>query len=100
MPSLQSLPQPVRQLGLSELRQVVDALLAEVDAAERHVLRGGLADSLDDDGRVRLQDDAVVDNLVNRERNEVVVLDNCPLVDRLPGEPMSAKQITSVTNSC
>jgi hypothetical protein len=82
---LQSLSQPVCQLGPAELCKVVDALLAEVDATQLYVLRGRTADSLEDDGRVGLEDDAVVDNLVNSERDEVVVLDDCALVDGLPG---------------
>lgn len=99
MLSLQSLPQPVRKLGLSELSQIVDALLAEVDAAKRHILRGSLANSLDNDGRVGLEDDAVVDNFVNRERNKVVVLDNCPLVNGLPGEQSANEQHHATSNT-
>ena len=80
--SLHALPHPVHQLRLSKLRQVVDALLAEgVNAAEVHVLRWRLADPLDDDGRVRLKDNAVVDDLVHGERNQIVVLQEGSLID-------------------
>jgi hypothetical protein len=66
------------------LRKVVDALLAEVDPANVDVLRRRSAHSLDDNGGVRFQDDAVVDNLIDGEGDEVVVFDNGALVDRLP----------------
>jgi len=66
------------------LRQVIDALFAEVDSAQVHVLAGSLADALDDDSGVGLKDDAVVDYLVDSEGDEVVVLDDGSLVDRLP----------------
>lgn len=80
------MPQPVRQLGPAQLRQVVDALLAEgVDAAQVDVLGRRFAHPLDDDGGVSLEDDAVVDNLVDGERDEVVVLDDGALVYGLPG---------------
>lgn len=81
---LQTLSQPVRQFRLAQLGEVVDTLFAEVDAAEVHVLRRRLADSLHDDGRVGLEDDAVVNDLVNGEGDKVVVLDDCALIDRLP----------------
>lgn len=83
---LQPLTQPVRNLGLAQLRQIVDALFAKgVDAPEvDHVLRRRLAASLHDNGGVRLEDDAVVDELVDQEGDEVVVFDYCPLVDGLP----------------
>ena len=80
--SLHALPHPVHQLRLSELRQVVDALLAEgINAAEVHVLRWRLADTLDNDGRVRLKDNAVIDDLVYSERNQIVVLQEGSLID-------------------
>lgn len=80
----QSLPKPIRQLGLSELRQVVHALLAEVDATQVDVLRGCLGDALHDNGGVRLQNDAVIYDLVDSERYEVVALDYRSSVYRLP----------------
>ncbi len=80
--SLHALPHPVHQLCLSKLRQVVDALLAEgVNAAEVHVLRWRLADPLDNDGRVGLKDNTVVDDLVHGERNQIVVLQQSSLID-------------------
>lgn len=66
----QTLPYPVGQLGLAELRQVVDALFAEVDAAEVDVLGGGSADPLHDDGGIGFEDDAVVDDLVDGEGDQ------------------------------
>lgn len=84
MTSLETLSQPVGQFRLAVLRQVVNALLAEIDAADGGVLRGSAADALDDNGGIRLENDAVVDNLVDGERDEVVVFDNGALVDRLP----------------
>lgn len=82
-PSLQALPQPIRQLGLAHLCQVVDTLFAKgVDATEVHVLRRRLAHPLHNDGRVCLKDDAVVDDLVHRQRHEIVALDDGALVDR------------------
>lgn len=82
---LQPLAKPIRELRLAELRQVVNTLFAEIDAAQGNVLGGRTADPLDDDGRVGLQDDAVVDNFINGQRDEVVVFDNGPLINRLPG---------------
>jgi hypothetical protein len=81
----QTLPQPVAQLRLTELCQIVHALLAQVDVLQlRDVLGRGAADALDDDGGVRLKDDTVVDNLIDGQREEVVVLDDRALVYRLP----------------
>lgn len=79
--------QPVCDLGLAQLGQIVDTLFAKgVDAPEvDNVLRRRLAASLHDNSGVRLEDDAVVDELVDEEGDEVVVFDYCPLVDRLPG---------------
>jgi hypothetical protein len=44
-------------------------------------LCGRAGDSASDDYGVGLEDDAVVDNFVDRKRCEVVVLDECALVD-------------------
>ena len=79
--------EPVCDLGLAQLCQVVDALFAErVDAPQvDHVLRRSLATSLYHNGRVCLENDAVVNELVDEEGDEVVVFDYCPLVDGLPG---------------
>lgn len=59
-------------------------MFGQVDAAEVDVLGRGAADALNDDGGVRLEDNAVVDNLVNGQRYQVVVLDDGAAVDRLP----------------
>ena len=85
MAQLQSLSQPVGQFRLAQLCQVVDALFAEVDAANGEVLCGCAADALDNDCGISFEDDAVVDDFVNGERGEVVVFDNGALVDGLPG---------------
>ncbi len=85
-PDLQTLPQPVGELGLAELRQIVDTLFAKIDATDLEVLGRCAADALDYDRGVGLEDDAVVNNLVNGKRNEVVVFDNGALVNRLPKE--------------
>lgn len=60
-------------------------MLAKIDPAHWDVLLGRLADSLDDDGGIGLEDDAVVDDLVNCEGHEVVVLNDGPFVYGLPG---------------
>jgi hypothetical protein len=67
---------------------LVHALFAEVDASYGDVLCRGLADALDDDGGVGFEDDAVVDDLVDGECDEVVVLNDCSLVDGLPVVPL------------
>lgn len=69
-PKSKPLPQPIRQFRPANLCEVVDSLLAEgVHAAQIGCVLGrSPADPLDDDGRVRLEDDAVVDDLVDGER--------------------------------
>ena len=44
-------------------------------------MRGRLGNSAGDDYGVGLEDDAVVDDFVNREGGEVIVLDECALID-------------------
>lgn len=62
--------------------QLEQTLFAQVDALHvGGVLRGRLGNSAGDDYGVGLEDDAVVDDLVDREGGEVVVLDECALVD-------------------
>lgn len=46
-------------------------------------MRRGTADALGDNQRVRLEDDAVVDDLVDGEGDEVVVFDDGAFVDGL-----------------
>lgn len=79
------MPEPVCELGLAQLGEVVDALLAEIDATDLDVLCGGLAHALDDDGGVGFEDDAIVNDLINGEGDEVVVFDDGALVNGLPG---------------
>jgi hypothetical protein len=82
--TLQAIPQPIAQLRLPKLRQIIHALLGQIDALQRDdVLRGRLAHALRDDQRVGLEDDAVVDDLVDREGHEVVVVDYRAFVDGL-----------------
>lgn len=83
---LQTLSQPVGELRLAELRQVVDTLFAEINTADLEVLGRCAADALDNNRGVGLEDDAVVDNLVNGEGNQVIVFDNGTLIDRLPSK--------------
>ena len=82
---LQPLPQPFRQSSSSKVPGVEQALLAKIDVPHvDHVLRRRLADAAGDDDRVRLEDDAVVHDLVKRYRDQVVVFDYGALVDRVP----------------
>jgi hypothetical protein len=68
------LPQPVPQLALPVLRQIIHALLTQIDALELcDVLRGGLANALHDNGCVSFEDDAIVNNLVYSQSKDVVV---------------------------
>lgn len=79
--SSQSLPQPISQFRLAKLRQVVHALLTQINTLQlRNILCRRPADSLDNDRRVCLEDDAVVDNFVNGEGYEVIVFDYSALV--------------------
>lgn len=79
-----NLPHPLQNLGLAYLRQVVHALLGEgVDTPQVGVLIWRLGAPLHDDSRVRLQDHTIINNLVDGEGDEVVVLDDGALVDRL-----------------
>lgn len=80
----ETLSQPICELGLSELGEVVDTLFTEVDAANLDILSRSFAHALDNDSGVGLEDNAVIDDLVNGEGDKVVVLDNGALVDGLP----------------
>lgn len=88
IPSLQSLSQPVREFALAQLRQVVDTLFAEINPAQVDILCGRLAAALDDNCGISLEDDAIVDNFVDRQRDEVVVLDYRAPVDGLLEQQM------------
>lgn len=82
--SSQSLPQPVAQFRLAQLGEVIDALFAEIDILElSDILCRRPADALHDDGRIRFENDAIVDNFVEREADKVVVFENGSLVDGL-----------------
>lgn len=81
----ESLSQPITQLGLPKLRQIVHALLTQINALQlRDVLCRCSADTLHDDGGIRFEDDAVVDDLVDSEGDKVVVFDYGAFVYRLP----------------
>jgi hypothetical protein len=72
----QSLPKPLSQLRFAELVQFEQTLFAQVDALHvGRVLRGRARDSAGDDYGVGLEDDAVVDDFVDREGGEVIVFD-------------------------
>jgi hypothetical protein len=102
-PEFQSQPlsYPLRQLPLSKVPHVHQALFGEVDVLHRgHVLGRGLADARGNDDGVGLENDAVVDELIDGEGlfwlvlfvqvmvcvtyHEVVVLDDGAFIDRVP----------------
>jgi hypothetical protein len=81
----QPLPQPVPNLRLTELCQVIHALLTQINPLQLgNILRRRLANTLYDDRRICLEDNAVIDHFINGKGNEVVVLDDCAFVYRLP----------------
>lgn len=68
--SSSQLPYPLDPFGLEQLPRVHDALLAQIDALDAGDILGRRAgDAAGDDDRIDLEDDAVVDNLVNGQRN-------------------------------
>jgi hypothetical protein len=68
-PKSQPLSYPLGQLPLSKLPRVQEALFRKVNVLHRgHVLRRRLADTRGDNDGVRLEDDAVVYELVDGER--------------------------------
>jgi hypothetical protein len=78
----QTLPQPIPQLGLPKLRQVIHTLLTQINALQLcHILRRRLANPLHDDRWIRLEDNAIIDNLVDRQGNQIIILNNGALVD-------------------
>lgn len=83
-PRLQSLAQPVGKLGLAKLSQVVNALFAEIDAADLEVLSRSAANALDNNRGVGLENNTIINDFVNGERNKIVVLYNCALINGLP----------------
>jgi hypothetical protein len=71
---LQIPPHELNTLLLSKLPEVLDALLAEIDVFHvGSILGGGLGDAAGDHDGVGFEDDAVVDDLVDCEGDEVVV---------------------------
>jgi hypothetical protein len=80
----QPLPQPIPQLILPILRQRIHTLLTQINPLQLHdILCRRTTNALCDDQRVRLEDDTVVDDLIDREGDEVVVFDYGALVDGL-----------------
>jgi hypothetical protein len=72
----QSLPKPLPQLRLAELVQFEQTLFAQVHALHvGRILCRRARDAAGDDYGVGLEDDAVVDDFVDREGREVVVFD-------------------------
>lgn len=78
---LQSLPHPLRQLHFPKLPRIQQALLTEIDVLHAGcVLRRRSRHAARDDDRVRLEDDTVVDDFVDRKGSEVVIFDEGALV--------------------
>jgi hypothetical protein len=70
------LSEPLSQLRFAELVQLEETLFAQVDALHvGRVLCGWARDSAGDDYGVGLEDDAVVDDFVDREGGQVIVFD-------------------------
>jgi hypothetical protein len=64
------------------LRQVIHALLTQINALQlRYILRRRLANPLHDNRRVRLEDNAIIDNLINRQGYQIIILYNRAFVD-------------------
>lgn len=69
---------------LAELVNLQEALFAEIDALHvGDVLCRRSADAASDDDGVGLEDDAVVDDLVNGQRSQIVVFNQRAFVDRV-----------------
>ena len=79
------LPHPLRQLPLPKIPHIHDPLLAQIQLlhVRRILLRWPTDPACDDDG-IRLEDDAVVDDFVDGEGDEVVVLDQGAFVGGVP----------------
>jgi hypothetical protein len=66
----QTLSQPIPQLRLPKLRQIIHALLTQINALQlRYILCWRLANSLHNDRRVCFEDDAIVYYFVDGERD-------------------------------
>lgn len=75
------LPNPLHGLRFRQLPRVHDPLLAQIDALDaRDILGRGAGDTGGDDDGIGLENDAVVDYLVDGERDEVVVFDQSAFV--------------------
>ena len=73
----QPLPHPLGQLHLPKLPHIQQPLLAQFERLDgADVLHGRSADAAGDDDGVGLEDDAVVDDFVDAEGDEVVVFDD------------------------
>jgi len=78
---LQSLSHSVRQHFLAQIPHVCQALFTEIDVLHvRDVLLWWLGHPRGDDDWIGLEDDAVVDDLVNGKRDDVVILYDRSLV--------------------
>ena len=81
----QPLSEPLAQFRFAELVKLQETFFAQIDALHvGRVLRGRARDSASDDHGVGLENDAVVDDLVDGERGQVIVLDERALVDGVP----------------
>lgn len=79
------LPHPLREFELAKLPRIQQALLAQIDVLHgRDILRRRFADATRDDDGVRLEDDAVVDDLVDREGEDVVVFNQGSFIGGVP----------------
>ena len=79
------LSHPLGQFIFTKLQQIVDALFAEVYTFDiRNILGRCPADPARHDHRINLKYDAVVDDFVNGERDEVIVFYESPFVCRIP----------------
>lgn len=79
------LPHSLREFELAELPRIQQPLLAQIDVLHgRDILRRRFADATRYDDGVRLEDDAVVDDLVDGEGEDVVVFNQGAFIDGVP----------------
>ena len=79
------LSHPLGQFVFTKFQQVVDTLFAEVYTFDiRNILGRCPADPARHDHRINLEYDAVVDDFVNGERDEVIVFYKSAFVCRIP----------------
>ena len=79
------LSHPLGQFIFTKLQQIVDALFAEVYTFDiRNILGRCPADPARHDHGINLEYDAVIDDFVNGERDEVIVFYEGPFVCRIP----------------